>query len=136
MASPKKRIPLNAPQAGLNNAFSQLQLDGLPEGLAVQPVASREPLVLGAELRAAGFQPRPEQPAPLLRQLAAAQAEQPVGLLVIDRPVAAALPVALGELLPRTARLLVPAGLVTPAEGGPLAELAGWQLFDAVRFSG
>ncbi|MFN5118136.1 MAG: hypothetical protein ACK5JJ_08555 [Cyanobacteriota bacterium] len=108
----------------------------LPEGLAVQPVASREPLVLGAELRAAGFQPRPEQPAPLLRQLAATQAEQPVGLLVIDRPGAAALPVALGELLPRAARLLVPEGLVTPAEGGPLAELAGWQLFDSVRFSG
>jgi hypothetical protein len=99
-------------------------------------VASREPLVLGAELRAAGFQPQPEQPAPLLRQLAAAQAEQPVGLLVIDRPVAAALPVALGELLPRAARLLVPAGLVTPAEAGPLAELAGWQLLDSVRFGG
>jgi translation initiation factor 1 len=36
MASPKKRIPLNAPQTGLNNAVSQLQLDGLPEGPAVQ----------------------------------------------------------------------------------------------------
>ena len=36
MASPKKRIPLNAPQAGLNNAFAQLQLDGLPEGPDLQ----------------------------------------------------------------------------------------------------
>jgi len=36
MASPKKRIPLNAPQAGLNNAFAQLQLDGLPEAPALQ----------------------------------------------------------------------------------------------------
>jgi translation initiation factor 1 len=32
MASPKKRIPLNGPQAGLNNAFAQLHLEGLPEG--------------------------------------------------------------------------------------------------------
>jgi translation initiation factor 1 len=36
MASPKKRIPLNVPQTGLNNAFAQLQLDGLPEGPALQ----------------------------------------------------------------------------------------------------
>ena len=32
MASPKKRIPLNGPQTGLNSAFAQLQLEGLPEG--------------------------------------------------------------------------------------------------------
>lgn len=32
MASPKKRIPLNGPQTGLNSAFAGLQLEGLPEG--------------------------------------------------------------------------------------------------------
>jgi translation initiation factor 1 len=32
MASPKKRIPLNGPQPGLNSAFAGLQLEGLPEG--------------------------------------------------------------------------------------------------------
>jgi len=32
MASPKKRIPLNGPQTGLNTAFAQLQIEGLPEG--------------------------------------------------------------------------------------------------------
>ncbi len=31
MASPKKRIPLNGPQTGLNNAFAGLHLEGLPE---------------------------------------------------------------------------------------------------------
>lgn len=31
MASPKKRIPLGGPQTGLNNAFAQLRIDGLPE---------------------------------------------------------------------------------------------------------
>jgi translation initiation factor 1 len=32
MAAPKQRIPLNAPQAGLNAAFAALQLEGLPSG--------------------------------------------------------------------------------------------------------
>jgi translation initiation factor 1 len=32
MASPKKRIPLNGPQTGLNSAFAGLQLEGLSEG--------------------------------------------------------------------------------------------------------
>ena len=32
MASPKKRIPLNGPQTGLNSAFADLHLEGLPEG--------------------------------------------------------------------------------------------------------
>jgi translation initiation factor 1 len=36
MASPKKRIPLNGPQVGLNSAFAQLQLAGLPEGPSAQ----------------------------------------------------------------------------------------------------
>jgi translation initiation factor 1 len=34
MGSSKKHIPVNGPQMGLNNAFSQLQLEGLPEGPA------------------------------------------------------------------------------------------------------
>ena len=32
MAAPKQRIPLNAPQSGLNAAFAALQLEGLPPG--------------------------------------------------------------------------------------------------------
>jgi translation initiation factor 1 len=32
MASPKKRIPVNGPQVGLNSAFAGLHLEGLPEG--------------------------------------------------------------------------------------------------------
>lgn len=32
MAAPKQRIPLNAPQSGLNSAFAGLQLEGLPSG--------------------------------------------------------------------------------------------------------
>ncbi len=32
MATPKKRIPLNGPQAGFNSAFAQLHIEGLPEG--------------------------------------------------------------------------------------------------------
>ncbi len=36
MAAPKQRIPLNAPQGGLNTAFAALQLDGLPPGPALE----------------------------------------------------------------------------------------------------
>jgi translation initiation factor 1 len=34
MASAKKRIPVSEPQRGLNSAFAQLQIDGLPEAPA------------------------------------------------------------------------------------------------------
>jgi translation initiation factor 1 len=32
MASPRKRVPVDAPQTGLNAAFAQLHMEGLPEG--------------------------------------------------------------------------------------------------------
>jgi translation initiation factor 1 len=37
MATPSKRIPVNGLQGGLNAAFSALNIEGLPEGPAVEP---------------------------------------------------------------------------------------------------
>lgn len=43
MAAPKKRIPLNGPQPGLNEAFASLHLEGLPEGpRGVEALEGRE----------------------------------------------------------------------------------------------
>ena len=35
MSASKKRIPVSAPQLGLNAAFAELQIEGLPEGSAL-----------------------------------------------------------------------------------------------------
>lgn len=103
----------------------------LPEAVPVQPVASREPLLLAEALGRAGFLARPEQPAPLLAQLAGDGAEA-VELLVIQRPLGSRLPVSLGALLLRVKHLLVPAGLLLPPPRfTPLAQLGGWQLLTA-----
>ena len=104
----------------------------LPQGLAVQPLASREPLLVAERLAAAGFNARREQPAALMKQLAAA-AQDPVELLVLQRPWSASLPVALGGLLPRAKRLLTPAGLLTPPQFTPLAAWQGWQLLSSQK---
>jgi tetratricopeptide (TPR) repeat protein len=99
----------------------------LPQGLAVQPLASRDPLLVAERLAAAGFDARREQPAALMKQLAA-DAQPPVELLVLQRPWSTSLPIALGGLLPKTKRLLTPAGLLTPPQFTPLAAWQGWQL--------
>ena len=62
MASPKKRIPLNGPQTGLNSAFAGLQLEGLPEG-------PRQPDKGVLEGAATGPKPKPGRV--ILRRLSA-----------------------------------------------------------------
>ena len=62
MASPKKRIPLNGPQTGLNSAFAGLQLEGLPEG-------PRQPDKSVLEEAATGPKPKPGRV--ILRRLSA-----------------------------------------------------------------
>ena len=99
----------------------------LSEGMAVQPLASREPLLMAEKLAAAGFRARSEQPAALMKQLAAETGE-PVELMVLQRPWSASLPISLSGLLPRVKRLLTPAGLLTPPQFTPLATWHGWQL--------
>ena len=99
----------------------------LSEGMAVQPLASREPLLMAEKLAAAGFRARSEQPAALMKQLAAATGE-PVELMVLQRPWKASLPITLGGLLPRVKRLLTPAGLLTPPQFTLLTAWRGWQL--------
>jgi hypothetical protein len=99
----------------------------LSEGMAVQPLASREPLLMAEKLAAAGFRARSEQPAALMKQLAAATGE-PVELMVLQRPWNASLPITLGGLLPRVKRLLTPAGLLTPPQFTLLTAWRGWQL--------
>lgn len=42
MASPKKRIPVDGPQIGLNAAFAGLDIAGLPEGPASVPLAAHK----------------------------------------------------------------------------------------------
>ena len=99
----------------------------LGEGMAVQPLASREPLLMAERLAGAGFSARSEQPAALMKQLAVEKGE-PVELMVLQRPWNASLPISLGGLLPRVKRLLTPAGLLTPPQFTPLATWHGWQL--------
>ena len=99
----------------------------LSEGMAVQPLASREPLLMAEKLAAAGFRARSEQPAALMKQLAAATGE-PVELMVLQRPWNTSLPITLGGLLPRVKRLLTPAGLLTPPQSTLLTTWRGWQL--------
>ena len=99
----------------------------LSEGMAVQPLASREPLLMAERLAGAGFRARSEQPAALMKQLAAETGE-PVELMVLQRPWSASLPISLSGLLPRVKRLLTPAGLLTPPQFTPLATWHGWQL--------
>jgi len=99
----------------------------LSEGMAVQPLASREPLLMAERLAGAGFSARSEQPAALMKQLAVEKGE-PVELMVLQRPWNASLPISLGGLLPRVKRLLTPAGLLTPPQFTPLATWHGWQL--------
>ena len=62
MASPKKRIPLNGPQTGLNSSFAGLQLEGLPEG-------PRQPDKSVLEEAATGPKPKPGRV--ILRRLSA-----------------------------------------------------------------
>ena len=100
----------------------------LSEGMAVQPLASREPLLMAEKLAAAGFRARSEQPAALMKQLAAATGE-PGELMVLQRPWNASLPITLGGLLPRVKRLLSPAGLLTPPQCTLLTTCRGWQLY-------
>ncbi len=99
----------------------------LPAGLEVQPVASREPLLMAEALATAGLRSRSEQSSPLLRQLAA-DANQAVALLVIQRPSGSKFPTALGLLWPKVAHLLTPVGLVEPPGFSAVASLGGWQL--------
>ena len=99
----------------------------LSEGMAVQPLASREPLLMAEKLAAAGFRARSEQPAALMKQLAAEDGE-PVELMVLQRPWSASLPTSLGGLLPRTKCLLSPAGMLAPPQFALLAAWQGWQL--------
>ena len=106
----------------------------LGEGMAVQPLASREPLLMAERLAAAGFSARSEQPAALMKQLAAEKGE-PVELMVLQRPWSAGLPISLGGLLPRVKRLLAPAGLLTPPQFAPLAAWQGWQLLGQRQYA-
>ena len=106
----------------------------LREGMAVQPLASREPLLMAERLAAAGFSARSEQPAALMKQLAA-EAGEPVELMVLQRPWSASLPISLGGLLPRVKRLLAPAGLLTPPQFAPLAAWQGWQLLGQRQYA-
>ena len=106
----------------------------LREGMAVQPLASREPLLMAERLAAAGFSARSEQPAVLMKQLAA-EAGEPVELMVLQRPWSAGLPISLGGLLPRLKRLLTPAGLLTPPQFAPLATWEGWQLLGQRQYA-
>ena len=106
----------------------------LREGMAVQPLASREPLLMAERLAAAGFSARSEQPAALMKQLAAEKGE-PVELMVLQRPWSAGLPISLGGLLPRVKRLLAPAGLLTPPQFAPLAAWQGWQLLGQRQYA-
>ena len=106
----------------------------LGEGMAVQPLASREPLLMAERLAGAGFSARSEQPAALMKQLAAEKGE-PVELMVLQRPWSAGLPISLGGLLPRVKRLLAPAGLLTPPQFAPLAAWQGWQLLGQRQYA-
>ena len=106
----------------------------LREGMAVQPLASREPLLMAERLAAAGFSARSEQPAALMKQLAA-EAGEPVELIVLQRPWSASLPISLGGLLPRVKRLLTPAGLLAPPQFAPLAAWQGWQLLRQCKYA-
>ena len=106
----------------------------LREGMAVQPLASREPLLMAERLAAAGFSARSEQPAALMKQLATEKGAS-VELMVLQRPWSAGLPISLGGLLPRVKRLLAPAGLLTPPQFAPLAAWQGWQLLDQRKYA-
>jgi len=99
----------------------------LTTGLTVQPLASREPLVLSEDLVRAGFRTLPEQPAAWMKRTADG-AVQPVELLVIQRPMGCRLPLALSGLLPEVKRLLTPVGLAAPRQFTAKASWNGWQL--------
>lgn len=102
------------------------------QGLRVQPLASREPLVLPEQLLQAGFRTLPEQPATWMRQTASGSgATEAVELLIIQRPMGSSLPLALGDLLPRVKRLLTTVGLATPPQFTETARWNGWQLLIA-----
>lgn len=103
----------------------------LTTGLTVQPLASREPLLVSEKLAQAGFSTLSEQPAAWMKQKpgeADEPANEPVELLVIQRPMGSRLPLALSGLLPRVKRLLTPVGLAAPPQFIAKASWNGWQL--------
>jgi hypothetical protein len=97
----------------------------LPPSLVVHPLASRDPCLVAERLSRAGLQVRPEG---TLRQLA--ELEEPPALLVLERPAAARLPLALGLLLRQGAPILAVAGWLELPQR-PQERHGGWQWFEA-----
>ena len=117
-------------------ALQWLQQQGvwgeLPE---LQPCGSRDPLRLAAQLTAAGFVVRPEQPLSALAMLQKPaeqpSAEQRPALLLIERPAGRRLPLPLAALLQQAPLLLAPKGLLRLPQRRLLGQQAGWELFGA-----
>ncbi len=106
------------------------QMNLWPEALEVQPLASRDPCLVAERLNQAGIRVHPEG---TLRQIGEL-AEAP-GLLVLERPVAARLPLALGPLLRQGAAILAPVGWLDLPQR-PVERHGGWEWFEAAAVEG
>ena len=96
----------------------------LPEGLHLQPIASRDPLALRDSLKDFPVEIEAEEPCPVLQEL------RNIALVVIHRPHRRSLPRALIKLLHDGVPFLAPAGWMLPSAGHVrLLHHCGWELW-------